>query len=186
MPYLKYLIFGYLLILPLISIADLRIRPTIWAKPIIGSKLTNLYQVDQGLFRSEQPDDDAFIELHYFGIKSILNLREYHSDKREIKKLPLKKYHLKLDTGKVTEQDIIQALRIIQQAKKPILVHCWHGSDRTGAVIASYRIIFNQWTKQQAIDELINGGYGYHAKVYPNIIKLIQQLNIEKIKKALQ
>jgi len=170
------------------AIAELRVRPSQWATPIIGSELDNLYQVDSHLFRSEQPDEEDFDALASFGIQEVLNLREYHSDKNEVAelKLDLTLHHLRLRTSKVTQKDIIKALAIIKKSKKPILVHCWHGSDRTGAVVAAYRIIFNQWSKIQAIDELVNGGYGYHARVYPNIIHLIDSLDIDAIKKALK
>lgn len=43
-----------------------------------------------------------------------------------------------------------------------MVVHCWHGSDRTGAVIAAYRIVQQGWSQHDAIDEMINGGYGFH------------------------
>ena len=36
----------------------------------------------------------------------------------------------------------------------PVLVHCWHGSDRTGCVCASHRIIFSGWSREQANAEL--------------------------------
>jgi protein tyrosine/serine phosphatase len=88
-------------------------------------------------------------------------------------------------TGSITEQQIIDALKIIQNREKAIVVHCWHGSDRTGATIAAYRMVFNDWSKAQAIDELANGGYGYHVRIYPNIVKLIEDLDVEKVKRSL-
>lgn len=46
-----------------------------------------------------------------------------------------------LRAGNIHDKGIIDALKVIKDAPKPILVHCLHGSDRTGAVIAMYRII---------------------------------------------
>ena len=90
-----------------------------------------------------------------------------------------------MNAGKVSQEQLIDALRIIKNRKGPVLLHCWHGSDRTGATVAAYRIVFNNWTKGQAIDEMINGGYGYHINVYPQLIPLIEKLNIVDIKKEL-
>ena len=28
---------------------------------------------------------------------------------------------------------------------------------------AMYRILYQKWTKDKAIDEMLNGGYGFHA-----------------------
>ncbi len=171
--------------LPKDSSEQLRIRPHQWAVPIIGSKLDNLYQVDKGIYRSEQPNKKAFRQLENFGISEILNLRQYNSDNDEAKHSTLLLHRLKLETDSVTEDDIIQALQIIQNRQGPILVHCWHGADRTGTTIAAYRIIFNQWSKQQALDEMINGGFGYHAKIFPNLVKLINNLDVNRVRAKL-
>ena len=45
----------------------------------------------------------------------------------------------------------------------PVLVHCKHGADRTGCIVALYRIVFQSWSKEAAIDEMHNGGYGFIA-----------------------
>jgi protein-tyrosine phosphatase len=66
----------------------------------------------------------------------------------------------------------VEALRIIRVAAKPLVIHCWHGSDRTGIVCAAYRIVFQDWTPAAALDEMVNGGYGYHA-MFANLPELI-------------
>jgi len=167
------------------SNAEVRVRPAEWATPVIGSSMDNLYLVDQGVYRSEQPEKRGFSELSNLGLKEVLNLREYHSDDDEAEKTTLRLHRIKINTGDISEQQVIAALKIIKDRKGPIVVHCWHGSDRTGTVIASYRVIFNNWSKEKAIDELRNGGYGYHARIYPNIVTLINNLNVTKIKTEL-
>ncbi len=179
----------YLIILLLLisanADAEPRLRPDDWGKPIIGTGLDNLYQVDKGVYRSEQPDDDDIDNLVALGIQEVLNLREYHSDKNEIGEEKFVLHRIKMQTGAITQKQIIQAMQIINNRKGPILIHCWHGSDRTGVTIAAYRIIFNNWSKAQAIDELKNGGYGYHGRIYPELLTLVEKLDIDKIKQAL-
>jgi tyrosine-protein phosphatase SIW14 len=77
---------------------------------------------------------------------------------------------------------VVKALGIIQQAEKPILIHCWHGSDRTGVISAMYRMVFQNWSREQAIDEFVNGGYGYHASFYPNIENYLQTVDVAAIR----
>jgi len=179
--------FYAILLLALSSVihAETRLRPEVWASPVIGSELSNFYRVDARLYRSEQPGDEAFSQLAAFGIKEVLNLREFHSDKGEARETQLTLHQLKLRTGKVTEDQLIEALRIIKRSNGPLLVHCWHGSDRTGTVVATYRIVEQGWSKQQALDEMTNGGYGYHASIFPNLVELINGLDVERIKTAL-
>ncbi|OZG75030.1 protein tyrosine phosphatase [Hahella sp. CCB-MM4] len=165
--------------------AEPRLRPSDWAAPIIGSQLQNLYKVSDKLYRSEQPDEDEFKDISTLGIGEVLNLREYHSDDDEAEGVDLKLHQIKINAGDISEDQVIASLQIIQNSQSPILVHCWHGSDRTGAIVASYRVVFEGWPKDKAIDELVNGGYGYHESIYPNVVDLIKQLNVEKIRKDL-
>lgn len=75
----------------------------------------------------------------------------------------------------VTSSQLLQAVELIEQLKEPVVVHCWHGSDRTGAVVAAYRILKQGWSKEQAISEMVNGGYGFHL-IYWDIVEVLQQL----------
>ena len=82
-----------------------------------------------------------------FGIGIILNLRQYHSDDKETKGADLQLYHANMNTRRINDQHVIEALKIIRDASTPVLVHCWHGSDRTGLMVAMYPIVFQNWTK---------------------------------------
>ena len=164
------------------SYAQPRLRPAEWAKEVIGSELDNFYKIDEGVYRSKQPDDEAFSMLEKMGVKEVLNLRNFHSDDDEAENTGLKLHRIEINAGSITEDHLIEALRIIQNRKGPIVFHCWHGSDRTGAVAAAYRIIFNDWTKEDAIDELENGDYGYHEKFYGNIKDLLNNLDVKHVK----
>ena len=162
----------------------IRVRPDTWAKPVIGSELENFYKIDDILYRCEQPDDDGMEELEAFGIKSILNFRDHHDDEGEAEDTKLKLYRVEMNAGSITYAQVIESLRIIHNAPKPVAIHCWHGSDRTGCVAAAYRVVFQGWSKADAIDELRHGGYGFHASFYGNIPRLINVLDAEEAKKA--
>jgi protein tyrosine/serine phosphatase len=68
----------------------------------------------------------------------------------------------------------------IRDADGPIVIYCWDGSNRTGVISALYRIVFQGWSKEAAIDELIHGGYGYHA-LYRNIPHYLREVDVNKI-----
>lgn len=173
-----------LLFMPSLVYAEPRLRPETWGQPIIGSRLKNIYLVDKGIYRSEQPGSEDLETIKSLGIKEILNLREFHSDDDMAdKRLVL--HRVKMRTGNIAERQIIESLRIIKNRRGPILIHCWHGSDRTGVIIAAYRVMFNHWSKSDALDEMVNGGYGYHAAFYPELTGLVENMDVEKIKKAL-
>ncbi len=172
------------LVLPMVAQAEpARVRPLAWAQPVIGVELGNFYQLTDKVYRSQQPDDEEMRMLQAMGIRSILNLREYHSDKDEARGTSLSLYHVPVAAGDIDDRFVIEALRAIDQAEKPVLIHCWHGSDRTGVVSAMYRMVFQAWPREQAIDEFINGGYGYHARFYPNIERYLETVDIDAIRR---
>ncbi|GAE17382.1 hypothetical protein JCM10003_3476 [Bacteroides pyogenes JCM 10003] len=45
-----------------------------------------------------------------------------------------------------------------------------------------YRIVFQGFSKERAIEEMVHGGFGFH-RIYKNIIRLIRQADIERIRK---
>ncbi|MEN1785635.1 MAG: dual specificity protein phosphatase family protein [Bacteroidota bacterium] len=144
-----------------------------------------LYQLNDSVYRSEQPSSKGFRALETIGIKTALNFRRNKKDNRKAKGTAITLIHMPLKTSELTEQHLIEALAAIKKAEKPILVHCWHGSDRTGAIMAAYRVVFENWTKSDAIQELRKPELGYHEKWYPNVIDLITQLDTIHVKKAL-
>jgi protein tyrosine/serine phosphatase len=159
-----------------------RLRPAHWAAPLINTTLENCYRVSDDLLRCEQPDPKDIADLRTLGVNSILNLRRHHKDSGELEKAGFKLLLRRMEADDLTVDDLVAALRIIRDAPKPVMVHCWHGSDRTGSVVAAYRIVFQNWTPAAALDELRFGGFGYHEKWFPNIITLFETLDAEKLR----
>jgi len=159
-------------------------RPSNWAIKIKNSGLSNLYELNDSIYRCEQPDSLGFTIIDSIGIKSVLNLRANHTDNYLTHKLPLNLYNVEMLAMSFGDNEIIQALRILKNSPKPIVVHCYYGSDRAGVVIAMYRIVFQNWTKENALNELRNGGYGFH-EIYFNIPRYIREADIERIKREI-
>jgi protein tyrosine/serine phosphatase len=87
-----------------------------------------------------------------------------------------------MNAGEIDDAKISKAMLMLAEAPKPVLVHCWHGSDRTGVVIAMYRMVFQDWPREKAIDEFENGGFGYHKSVYPNIERYLETVDVDRFK----
>ncbi len=157
-------------------------RPANWATPIHLEGVPNLYKVSGTLYRSAQPTARGMKNLRNLGIKTILNLREFHSDKELIGDAPLAYRSIPMSAWSPEEADAVAFLRIVTDPKNaPVLVHCQHGADRTGLMCALYRVAVQGWTKAAAIKEMEIGGYGFHATWF-NIISWFKHLDIAKIK----
>ena len=159
-------------------------RPTNWAQPAAEGALGNFYRISDELYRAKQPTAADIPELKRVGIKTVLSLRHHHRDSQEFERAQIKALQYEMDAGRVSVDGLIKALRLIRAAPKPVLVHCWHGSDRTGFVVAGYRMVCMNWTAEQAIDELRRGGFGYHEFFYPNVARVLRELNVAEVRKA--
>lgn len=143
------------------------------------------YKVSDDIYRSEQPSRKGFTEIEVLGIKTILNFRRKWSDDKKAQHTKLQLEHVKLKSKEMTENQVFDVLKIINKAEKPLLIHCWHGSDRTGIIIAAYRIVFENWPKATAIAEFRKPEFGYHENWYPNLIDILNDLNVAKIQNEL-
>jgi len=157
-------------------------RPAYWAESIHLGGVQNLHKVSNVLYRSAQPTAEGIEKLSPLGINTVVNLRSFHSDSSQIVNTGLGYEQIKLSRLDPEEVDIIKFLKIVTSSKKnPVLVHCQYGADRTGAMCAIYRIAVQGWTKEEAIKEMIEGGYGFH-EIWENLIRWINKLDIDKIK----
>lgn len=161
------------------------VRPAAWAIKIDTTGFANLYKVDKDLYRSEQPNHKDMVLLQAIGIKTIINLRHNKTDQSEAKDTRLKLAQEPIYTGNISYENIISAFKLIMAAEKPLLIHCLKGSDRTGCMVSVYRMVKCGWTREEAIREFKEGGFGYHENWFPNILRLLQTIDLEQLKKDL-
>jgi hypothetical protein len=167
-------------------------RPATWATPVAASPgLPNLYRVNASLYRSAQPTKEGFVFLDAQTslanadrpIETVVSLRAFNDDAPLVPPASgLRLEQIRFKTWHPEDEDVVKFLRIATTpAMQPVLVHCQHGSDRTGMMVAIYRIAIEGWTKAQAMDEMINGGFGFDP-IWENLIRYIEELDVDAIK----
>lgn len=160
-------------------------RPQNWGSVI--NKQHNLYQISPMLYRSEQPNSVFIPELKKNNIDVVINLRSRNKDKMVLAEQNFKLVHIPINTWAMDRNDLLNVMKAIQTAKQQdqkVLIHCYHGSDRTGASVAMYRIIYENWTIDDALNEMKHGGYGFHP-IWGNIEKLFSPENIKWMREQL-
>jgi len=154
-----------------------------WATPIEKPGLPNFHRVTQELYRGAQPAAQGMQELKKMGIKTVINLRSFHSDQDALGDTGLGYERIAMTSLYLEEKDIIRFLQIVADPDRtPVFVHCQHGADRTGLLCAIYRIVICDWTKQEAIQEMTEGGFGFHG-FWTNLVKFIKDLDIYSLKR---
>ena len=127
------------------------------------SGVSHFQQVDSRVYRGGQPPDCAFQFLAGLGVRTVLDLRESGQAAAEEKlvlaagmrfvSIPLN------DLRAPTAQQIAAALAVLSDdSAAPVFVHCRRGADRTGTVVACYRIAHYGWGNRQALDEARSQG----------------------------
>ncbi|MHC3122998.1 dual specificity protein phosphatase family protein [Acinetobacter sp. GN11] len=160
-------------------------RPKDWGTLV--SQSHNFYQVSNDVFRSEQPNAAMISELKNHQIGTIINLRAKDADTLVFKNEKFNLVHIPINTWAINRQDLLkvmQQIKIAKQNNQRVLLHCYHGSDRTGASVAMYRIIFENWAIDDAVKEMKEGGYGYHI-IWKNIDGLFTPENVKWIQQQL-
>lgn len=139
-----------------------------YAQPAVNKKdLPNFHQVNARIYRGGQPTREGISRLKSIGIKTIVNLRSSDGKaKRE------KDWALGAGIGFVNvplsnwfgpeDPKIEKILKLLNTAKiQPVFIHCKRGSDRTGTVIAVYRITRDGYTAKMANKEAKEFGFGW-------------------------
>ncbi|MBI4423694.1 MAG: tyrosine-protein phosphatase [Elusimicrobia bacterium] len=106
--------------------------------------LPNFGQVSAEVFRSGQPNREGLREIRARGARSVLVLRAKVSPEEsgEISRLGMSLAHVPM-TGIFSPsfESVDHALAALAApARQPVLVHCRYGKDRTGVVVAAYRV----------------------------------------------
>ena len=155
-----------------------------WAERIELPGLPNLHKVSDDLYRGAQPTAEGMKQLEKLGVKTVVNLRSLHSDRDEIKGTGLTYEHINMTPSNIEDKDVVRFLRIVTDGSRtPVFVHCQHGADRTGTMCAIYRIAEQGWSKDEAIEEMTKGGFGFHS-IWQNLPDYINQVNIVEIKQS--
>ena len=131
-------------------------QTAILAQELKYHELPNFHQVNQQLFRGGQPKQGGLQKLASLGVKTIINLRDddehQQTEEADARAAGLQYFNIPMPRlGRPNDKTIADVLALINKSEnQPVFVHCKLGSDRTGTVIAIYRIEHDSWTSEQA------------------------------------
>lgn len=159
------------------------VRSPEWAQPIDAHY--NVHQMTPTLYRSGLPDSRALPLLEKLKIGTVINFLP-ESDATWLKTADTKQVQLTYRTNHVDDSDVLAALRAIQQAESngPVLMHCKHGSDRTGLMAAMYRVVIQGWSKEDALNEMTLGGFGT-SNGFKDGVRYMMRADVGKLRTAL-
>jgi protein tyrosine/serine phosphatase len=161
-------------------------RPQTWAEPAALTGAPNLHRVTPLFYRAAQPDAAGFSGLAAMGVQTVISLRQTVDDAPLAAATALDLHRIPMKSRAVGEMDgakVVLAMQALRagMARGPVLVHCHHGADRTGLICALYRILDQGWQREAALQELTEGGYGFHP-IWANIPRYIREVDLDDLK----
>ena len=118
----------------------------------------NFDRVNDQLYRGGQPNNLGIARLQQLGIKTIVNLRMpddvWVAEETEARAKGIIYTNVPMrGLSRPTDDQVATVLSIIETFPSPVFIHCQLGCDRTGTIIACYRIKHDQWTSELALRE---------------------------------
>jgi len=120
--------------------------------------IVNFGKVSETLYRGAQPDELGIQNLKRLGVKLIINLRMpddcWKPEDAAARSCGITFTNMPFrGLGRPTDEQVRTVLAMIQSSTSPVFIHCRHGCDRTGTIIACYRIQHDGWTTEAALQE---------------------------------
>ena len=143
------------------------------------SGLPNAGKISDSLYRGAQPRAEGLKELKNLGITTIVDLRGEDPDKiswerQEAESLGIRFVSIPVSGWSPPANDQVAAFLALfrNNPKERIFVHCRFGDDRTGVFIATYRMAYDGWPAQQAMNEMYF--FGFNGFWHPSMKSFIR------------
>jgi protein tyrosine phosphatase (PTP) superfamily phosphohydrolase (DUF442 family) len=150
------------------------------AKKLKVSGLPNFGQVTEHLYRGGQPTSAGLEKLKELGIDIIVNFRDepekVETERQRVDRLGMRYASIPW-RGKDDPDDsqVAAFLSLLRDnAGKRVFVHCERGSERTGVMVAAFRILEQGWTPAQALQEMET--FGFRGFWFRHLKKYVKQL----------
>jgi len=141
-------------------------------RPILLNGIPRFGEVTGQLLRGGQPTTQGFEELVRRGVGLVINLRgDSKVERDEVEKLGMKYVAIPWHCAYPKDREVAEFLNVLRaNPDKKIFVHCRLGVDRTGLMIASYRIAEQGWTAARAHREMAAFGFdSFHSLICPGL-----------------
>jgi tyrosine-protein phosphatase SIW14 len=139
------------------------------AKKLKVTGVKNFGEVTPFLYRGAQPSHDGFKALAAMGVDIVVDgrLSGQDSERKVVTALGMQYVSIPWHCLFPKDKTFAKFLALLRDnPKKKVFVHCRYGNDRTGMIIAAYRMAVQNWSAEEAWQEMQQFGYN-HTVCFP-------------------
>jgi tyrosine-protein phosphatase SIW14 len=133
----------------------------------------NFGVVSTALYRGAQPEQRGFEELAKMGVDIVVDARGNRTDSegKVVRGLGMKYVAIPWHCPFPHDEVFVRFLKLLKENPgKKVFVHCRLGDDRTGMMIASYRMAVEGWSADDAMLEMQHFGFSTaHHLICPRL-----------------
>lgn len=154
------------------------------SQPVLGQRISvpgvpNAGKISETLFRGAQPAVTGLEQLKQLGVTTVVNLRGWEgavsSERKKAEVLGLRFINIPVSGwAPPSDEQVAQFLSLFHNKPgEKIFIHCKYGEDRTGVMIAAYRIAESHWSAKQAMEEMYF--FGFHNHWHPSMQSYVRK-----------
>ena len=149
-----------------------------------AADLKNFHEFSRNIYKGAQPTAEGFKKLKKMGIKTIIDILPNHSDEKLIEGLGFSYFQIPVKLWKLEDNGVIQYLKIVTNTKNyPVFIHCDDGDEKTGLMVAVYRMYAQNWTTYDATKEFCKTEQHKH---WNEVSKCLEDIDKDKIRFAIR
>src|SRR5579863_459664 len=150
----------------------------VYAERLKVAGLRNGGRVNEHLYRGAQPRAEGLAQLKKLGVTTIVDLRGEDPNKRDWERHQAESLGIRFVNIPVngwdppSNEQVAQFLSLFRNlSNEKIFLHCQYGEDRTGVFVATYRMAYDGWSAQQAMNEMYF--FGFNGIWHPSMKSFI-------------
>jgi tyrosine-protein phosphatase SIW14 len=139
--------------------------------------VANFHKVDDHVYRGAQPTEEGFRNLAKLGVRTVVDLQQAGSrsvaEARTVTSTGMQYISVPMSgMNAPSDESVAKILGLLEDTSTgPIFVHCHRGADRTGGVIACYRIEHDHWQSDKALSEARSFGMSWYQRAIQQYVK---------------
>lgn len=155
-----------------IAVSEIREARAFAFEKVSVPGVANVGRITPRLLRGGQPDEQGLQALRGLGVDTVVSFtlegEGAEAERRQAESLGMRYVHLPWSASANPPPGFVRRfLELASDRSHVVFAHCKAGADRTGVMIAAYRVAIDGWPVDAALDEM--DAFGYEVEFHPQL-----------------